>query len=100
VYNLFRKQWRCFRPGGEPWFVVREDSLLDSLLRRYVGPLFGLLRTNFFFFSRAGEKIGRFDRQFTIRDRYVLDMTADSERAIDRRVAVAMGVMLDTGERR
>jgi hypothetical protein len=30
----------------------------------------------------------------------VLDLTADAERRFDRRVALALGVMLDTGERR
>jgi len=30
----------------------------------------------------------------------VLDLKADTTRAFDRRVAVALGVMLDTGERR
>ena len=45
-------------------------------------------------------QIGKFDRKFTILDRYVLDMTAYPARTIDRRVAVAIGVMLDTGERR
>jgi hypothetical protein len=30
----------------------------------------------------------------------VLDMTADPQRLMDRRIALALGVMLDTGERR
>jgi len=30
----------------------------------------------------------------------VLDLTGDPGRTLDRRVALAMGVMLDTGERR
>jgi len=33
-------------------------------------------------------------------DRYVLDLKADRARELDRRVALALGVMLDTGERR
>jgi hypothetical protein len=44
--------------------------------------------------------VGEFRRKLTILDRYVLDLTADRARAFDRRVAVALGVMLDTGERR
>jgi hypothetical protein len=44
--------------------------------------------------------VGEFNRKFTLLDRYVLDLSRDEERALDRRVAVAMGVMLDTGERR
>ena len=33
-------------------------------------------------------------------DRYVLDMSGDLSRTLDRRIALALGVMLDTGERR
>jgi hypothetical protein len=44
--------------------------------------------------------VGEFNRKFTLLDRYVLDLSQDSGRALDRRVAIAMGVMLDTGERR
>ena len=40
------------------------------------------------------------NRKFTVLDRYVLDLTADEERALDRRIALASGIMLDTGERR
>jgi hypothetical protein len=44
--------------------------------------------------------LGEFNRKFTLFDRYVLDLSADPDRAFDRRVALALGVMLDTGERR
>ena len=44
--------------------------------------------------------IGEFNRKLTLLDRYVLDLTADRERVFDRRIALALGVMLDTGERR
>ena len=44
--------------------------------------------------------IGEFNRKMTLLDRYVLDMTRDARRVIDRRVALALGVMLDSGERR
>ncbi len=101
IYNIFRKLWRCYRPNGETLCVVWEDSLILSMLRRFLGPLFGALRTNFIFTDPdTGKVIGEFNRKFTILDRYVLDMTADHERKIDRRVAVAIAVMLDTGEKR
>jgi hypothetical protein len=47
-----------------------------------------------------GEVLGEFNRKFTVLDRYVLDLTGDEERVLDRRIAVAAGIMLDTGERR
>jgi uncharacterized protein YxjI len=82
-------------------FLAKEDSIILSLLRRFLGPMFGLLRTNFVFIPAGTEDvIGEFKRKFTILDRYVLDMSADQQRLMDRRIAVALGVMLDTGERR
>ncbi|HEY3280101.1 MAG TPA: hypothetical protein VGJ83_06275 [Gemmatimonadales bacterium] len=101
LYNLIRKRWYVFAPDGRLAYVAKEDSVILSLLRRVLGPLFGLLRTNFIIIRPDSEDvIGEFKRKFTILDRYVLDMTADPQRTMDRRVALALGVMLDTGERR
>ena len=44
--------------------------------------------------------LGCFDRKFSAYQNYVLDMTSDSERVIDRRIAAALGVLLDTAETR
>jgi hypothetical protein len=112
LYNIFRKRWYIYDPEEQPICVVMEDSLLLSILRRTVGtvlednPLFGLafagvFRTNFIFTRVEDERIlGEFNRRFTILDRYVLDMTKDPSRIVDRRIASAMGVLLDTGEGR
>ena len=99
--NLFRKTWRCSAEDGTPLLVAKEDSILLSLLRRFLGPFLGLLRTNFVLLAPDGEtELGEFKRKFTILDRYVLDLGADRARRLDRRIALALGVMLDTGERR
>ncbi|HJS43263.1 MAG TPA: hypothetical protein VJ755_07300 [Gemmatimonadales bacterium] len=107
LYNIFRKRWYVWAPapssggGRRLLFVAKEDSIILSLLRRFLGPMFGLLRTNFVFIPAGTEDvIGEFKRKFTILDRYVLDMSADPQRLMDRRIAIALGVMLDTGERR
>jgi hypothetical protein len=98
--NLLRKRWYCLAPGGERLFVAREDSMILSILRRFLLGFFGLLRTDFIFLGKDETVLGEFDRRFTILDRYVLDLTADPLRSVDRRVALAMGVLLDTGEKR
>ncbi len=103
LFDVFRKKWNVADPSGRPLCVVKEDSVLLSLLRRVLGPLFGLLRTNFVFLQGDGDGgriLGEFNRKFTLLDRYVLDMSADPGRTLDRRIAVAMGVLLDTGEKR
>ncbi|MGH7345885.1 MAG: hypothetical protein ACREK4_13305 [Candidatus Rokuibacteriota bacterium] len=101
LHNIVRKRWYVTTPGGEPLALAIEDSIVLSLLRRVIGTFFGLLRTNFMFVrGQDAEIFGEFNRKFTLLDRYVLDLSADAGRTFDRRVAVAFGVMLDTGERR
>ena len=101
LYNVVRKRWYVKAPDGTTRYVAKEDSVILSLLRRLLGPLFGLLRTNFIIVRNGSEDVvGEFNRKFTLLDRYVLDLKADRARELDRRVALALGVMLDTGERR
>lgn len=101
--NILRKCWRCTAPDGTPVCCAYEDSIILALLRRFLGTMMGLLRTNFLLVEGnepGGRVLGAFNRKFTLFDRYVLDLTPDSTRSLDRRVALALGVMLDTGERR
>jgi uncharacterized protein YxjI len=101
LFNFFRRKWDVLAPTGDAvQWVAREDSIILSLVRRFV-PLMSLIRTNFIFQPAGSDRVvGEFRRKMTILDRYVLDLKADRARALDRRVAVALGVMLDTGERR
>jgi hypothetical protein len=80
-----------------------------SVVRRVVDwiPFVGLLglviKTDFHILGRddAGErKIGTFNRKIGIVDRYVLDLREERERRFDRRIGVALGVLLDTAEAR
>lgn len=101
MYNIFRKRWYVLDTEGRILFVAKEDSLILSLLRRFLGTMFGLLRTNFVIMTPAADTVlGEFNRKFTLFDRYVLDMTADRAHALDRRMALALAILLDTGERR
>ncbi len=101
LYSLLRKRWYVKAPDGTVLYLAKEDSVILSLLRRVIGPLFGVLRTNFIIVRPESEEVvGEFNRKFTILDRYALDLKADARRTFDRRVALALGVMLDTGERR
>jgi hypothetical protein len=101
LHNIVRKRWYVTSPDGAPLAMAIEDSMVLSLLRRVLGPFFGFLRTNFIFVRGRDEEVfGEFNRKFTLLDRYVLDLSADAGRTFDRRIALALGVMLDTGERR
>ncbi len=101
IHNVIRKRWYVETPRGEAVARAIEDSIVLSLLRRLLGPFFGFLRTNFVLVRGTDEEVfGEFNRKFTLFDRYVLDLSADPERTFDRRIALALAVMLDTGERR
>jgi len=101
--SLLRKRWWCHDMEGKPICTAYEDSIILSLLRRLFGTLYGLLRTNYVIVrgqDADGERLGEFNRKLTLFDRYVLDLKADPTRSLDRRIALAMGVMLDTGDGR
>ncbi|MDP8239501.1 MAG: hypothetical protein P9X24_10460 [Candidatus Hatepunaea meridiana] len=101
LYNIFRRRWYCYAPDGSILCIAKEDSIILSLLRKVLGSFFGLLKINFIIMRRESDDIiGELNRKFTILDRYVLDMTGDPSREIDRRIALALGVLLDSGERR
>ena len=103
--NLLRKKWDGFDAEGNHLYVIREDSLVLSILRRFLGSFYGILRTNFVIHQvgrpgQDGPLMGEFNRKFTLLDRYVLDCSPDETRLFDRRMAIAIGVLLDTAESR
>lgn len=101
LYDIVRKRWDVLDGRGKLVCVAREDSLILAFLRRFMGPMYGMLRTNFVLLRPIDEKVyGEFQRKLTILDRYALDLREDKQRELDRRLALALGVMLDTGERR
>jgi uncharacterized protein YxjI len=99
LFDYIRRRWQVNDSGGQQICMAKEDSIILSLLRRTGIPIFLFLRTNFIFL-RGEQVIGEFNRKLTLLDRYVLDLTADRQRFFNRRLALALGVMLDTGERR
>lgn len=101
--GLFRTRWDILDSDDQPTAVVYEDDLWQALARRWLGPLIAKLAlpTNFVFKTTDDEHLlGRLDRTNLILDRYRLDMESDEDNEIDRRVAVAMGILLDTGTKR
>src|SRR5256885_14485507 len=86
IHNIVRKRWYVEAPDGRRLAMAIEDSIVLSLLRRVLGPLFGFLRTNFVLVrGEHAEVFGGFNRKFTLLDRYVLDLSADPARTFDRR---------------
>lgn len=96
LWDFIQKRWQCDAPDGTPLCVAKEE-FWHALLSRTLGKLFPM---NFNFYDANDALVGTFNRKFTLLDRYVLDLTGDPGRTLDRRIALALGVMLDTGERR
>lgn len=69
LYNVLRKRWHCFANDGSLICLALEDSIILSMLRRLVGPMLGILRTNFVIVTPDQQHIiGEFNRKFTILD--------------------------------
>ena len=108
--SLFRRGWDVMSPDGVVIARAKEDSAVLAAVRRiidfipFVNLLGGIIKTDFHFL-RPDEfgnetKIGSFNRRISLFDKYVLNLSEDPERYLDRRAALALGILLDTGEKR
>jgi uncharacterized protein YxjI len=102
--SLLRSTWRISNGAGEEVARAQERSLPMAILRRvidFIPDYGGLIPIPYNFdLLRAGEVIGRMDRKFQVRDRYVLDLSGDPDKLLDRRLAIALAVGLDALQNR
>jgi hypothetical protein len=102
--SLIRTTWHVGGPNEEELALARERSLVGAVLRRVIDfvPEYGgwiPIPYNFDFLV-DGNVVGRMDRKFKLRDQYVLDLSGDTDRKIDRRVAIALAIALDALQNR
>jgi uncharacterized protein YxjI len=103
--SLFRSTWRILDEQENVLASGQERSLFLAIARRlidfvpYVGDYIPI-PYNFEINDPEGKRIGGMDRKFQIRDKYVLDLSDDHERRVDRRLAVALAIGLDTLQNR
>jgi uncharacterized protein YxjI len=98
--SLLRSTWHVHDTEGNEIGWARERSMFVALLRRVISwiPFVGdfAIPIPYHFDYHAGkEKIGGLERILGFRDRYRLDVSGDAERAIDRRLVVALAVAMD-----
>ena len=100
--SLLRRTWKIYDASGREIAQAHEDSWWKALARRipYVEVVGDLIRTNFIVTRPDGHTLGEFIRRYSFTDKYVMDMTADPSRTLDRRIVVALAVVLDNAERR
>jgi hypothetical protein len=102
--SLLRSTWHLGGPDEQEVAIAHERSKPGAILRRvidfvpYVGG-FVPIPYNFDFLI-DGAVVGSMDRKFKVRDQYILDLSGDTERRIDRRVAMSLAIALDALQNR
>lgn len=98
--SLLRSTWQILDAQGGIVATAEESDMFIAILRRVWGwiPVVGevpFLLPFHFTIKVDGREVGKYRRIWSWRDRYVMDLTGDTERRIDRRVAIAFAIALD-----
>ena len=96
--SLLRSTWSIMDAGEQELAIAKERSVPVALLRRAVDviPYGDFVPIPFHFTIDAGAThLGDLNRRFGLRDTYDLDLSGDTARTIDRRLAIALGIALD-----
>ena len=103
--SLLRSTYRLYDGSGAELATARERSVFVALVRRlvgfipYVGDYADWLPIPYHFdFVRGDQVLGSHERRtglFKFRDVYDIDMSADPERSVDRRLVLAIAVGMD-----
>jgi hypothetical protein len=89
--TLLRTTWAVLDADDAPLAEVTESSMARAVLRRVVDvPLL-----YHFSILAEGRQVGEVRRVLSLRDRYVMTLGGDVDRRVDRRLAVALLVVLD-----
>ena len=102
--SLLRSTWRILTPGDEELAVAQERNQALAILRRVIdfAPYGEWVPIPYDFVLRDGEReLGHYTRKFlALRDVYTLDLSGDTEKRLDRRLAIALGIGLDALQNR
>jgi uncharacterized protein YxjI len=101
--SLIRSTWRVFDAQEQEVALAQERSVPMAIARRVVDfvPYGEWVPIPYNFDLLAdGRAIGHLNRKFQLRDRYVLDLSGDADHRVDRRLAIALAIGLDTLQNR
>jgi hypothetical protein len=89
--SILRDEWQILDATDNPIGTIREDSQLKALLRRFLSNLI----PQSFDVHLGDTQVASFHQQFNpFRYRLNVDFSADSRRALDRRLGLAAAVLL------
>ena len=100
--SLFRSTWEVSGANGTT-AMAQERSLPMAIARRVVDfvPYGEWVPIPYNFDILVDDRvIGHLNRKFQLRDRYILDLTSDHERKVDRRLGIALAIGLDALQNR
>ena len=95
-WTFLRHRWQLIDSDNNVVGTVEEGNLLMAMIRRFIIEFFPF---KYQITSPDGEKLGRIDGKFSIRDTYDIDLSDDEEKTIDRRLGVAAAVLIDAIEK-
>ncbi len=96
--SLLRSTWSIMDASEQEIAVAKERSVPIAVLRRVIDavPYGDFVPIPFHFTIDAdGAHLGDLNRRMGVRDKYDLDLSGDTARTIDRRLAIALGIALD-----
>jgi len=99
--SLVRSSWSVLDPAGREVATARESSMFFAVLRRiwdlvpFVGDVPYFIPFHFDIHGPDGRLLGTYVRRWALRDRYLMDLSGDPQRLLDRRLMLAFTVALD-----
>lgn len=89
--SIIRDEWEIYDPNGLLIGKIEEDSTLFALLRRFATNLI----PQKYHFTANGQPVGSFQQHFNpFVYRATMDLSADTGKQLDRRLALAAGILL------
>ena len=101
--SLLRSTWFVRGADDAELMVARERSLPLAIARRVIDfvPYGEWIPIPYQFDFLIDDRVaGTMNRKFQLRDRYILDLGGDHDRRVDRRLAIALAIGLDTLQNR
>ncbi len=101
--SLLRSTWTVRGADDAELMVARERSLPLAIARRVIDfvPYGEWIPIPYQFDFLIDDRVaGTMNRKFQLRDRYILDLGGDHDRRVDRRLAIALAIGLDTLQNR
>lgn len=95
-FTFFAHEWEIIDADNSVIGTLKEDNKVMALARRFVTTL---IPFSYKIISQKGENIGKLNGKFSIRDRYVLDLSNDVDNDLDPRLGVAAAVLVDAIEK-